>query len=219
VLIENGRVTHVNFDFPLGAAVLEGSVCYGNVPASNGFARVYIALAEGEEFRSASCDDSTFRVDDLPAGHVRVEISAFFPDLRNIVRRKSLDVVLNENELIQITVDFAQGGRLGGLVTGVPPGEGFVDVLSGAVDPEEVYQYGSSAALSLFGKLLVWQGSVQQDGTFYAVGFDPGTYTVVVSASKDDASTLAELRASSRAASLVVQLANGQETWVEIPLR
>jgi RNA polymerase sigma factor (sigma-70 family) len=218
VLIENGRVTHVNFDFPVGGAVLEGSVCYGTVPASSGFARVYCALADGEEFRGASFEGGAFRVDDLPAGSARVEISAFFADLRHIVGRRTHEILLNESKLTQITVDFAQGGRLGGVVTGVAPSDAWVDVFAGAVDPEEIYEDQGPAG-GLFGRLLVWQGSVQQDGTFYAVGFDPGTYTVVVSASKDDASTLAELRATSRAASLVVQLADGQETWVEIPMR
>ena len=221
VPIENGRVTQVDFDFALASAELEGIVCFGDLPAKEGFARVYIASAEGEEFRSVSFEESAFRIEDLPAGTARLEISAFFPDLRNIVRRKDVDVLLNDNEPTQITVDFAQGGRLGGIVTGIPPSEAWVDVFSGAVDVAELYGDPSpmGEAFEAFGRLLVWQGSAQQDGTFYAVGFDPGTYTVVVSLSRDDASTPAEARAGLRQTSLVVQVADAQETWVEMPFR
>ena len=102
--------------------------------------------------------------------------------------------------------------------TGIPPSEAWVDVFTGAVDADELYKDRSPMG-GARGRLLVWQGSVRQDGTFYAVGFDPGTYTVVVPLSNKDASTLSERLASARYASVVVELGDGQETWVLIPFR
>jgi RNA polymerase sigma factor (sigma-70 family) len=218
LVVENGRVTQVNFDFGLATAALEGTVCYEDMPAKGGFARVYIASTEGEEFRSVSFQESTFRIEDLPAGPARVEISTSFPDFRNIVRRKVVDVLLNDNELTEITVDFGQGGRLGGVVTGIPPSEAWVEVFTGAVDVAELYG-DSSPWDGMWGKLLVWQGSVDENGAFYAVGFDQGVYTVAVPVRNQEAATPAEVYATLRLESAIVELTDGQETWVEIPVR
>jgi len=54
-------------------------------------------------------------------------------------------------------------------------------------------------------------------GRGYMVGLDPGIYTVVVP--KDDAATPAEAGAAFHGASAEVEVADGQEIWIDIPVR
>ncbi len=63
---------------------------------------------------------------------------------------------------------------------------------------------------------LVWRGSLQEDGTFRGFGFTPGTYTIRVPVSDNNASTLSELRSTIRAVGTVVEIMKDQDSWVEI---
>lgn len=124
-----------------------------------------------------------------------------------MVRTRHLDLELSDG-LTEISVDFAQGARLGGSVIGLRREEdAFVDVYMGALDEDQL--------TGDFPRKLVWQGPVQDDGTFQATGFEPGTYTIRVAIADESATTASERAATF--AGVVVDLADDQaDAWVEI---
>ena len=210
--VENRSASQVDFEFSSATGVIEGTVTFEGVAAREGHVRLEILSDLGQDFRVVDLENGMFRADQLSTGSAHLEIRAFFTDLRGVVRRKRLNVML-EDEPVEVAVDFAEGGRIGASVTGISPEEAYVDVFEGVVDVDDPVAWDARY------DSLVWQGSVGDDGTFQVVGFDSGTYTVVVSASDKNADTVAEAEASFRGASAEVEVADGQEIWIGIPVR
>jgi len=212
LVVENGETTQVDVDLSAHRGVLEGTVRYYELFPRSGYAYLFMPSEQGEILRTSSIEDGVFRFENLPAGAGRLEVTAFFEGYRNVVSKKNLEIVLSEEKATFVTVDFAEGGALAGRATSLRQGEtGYIDVFKGALDEETLVSQPFD--------VLAWQGPADADGMFCATGFDPGTYTVRVSVSKEDARTLSERRASFFTVSAVIEIADKQETYVEIPVR
>ncbi len=206
VVIARGQTTVVDLDLRTWEGVLEGTAHYDGLLPRSGHLKVFAASDEGRAFASTGLDGGAFRIEGLPPGAAQVEATAFFDNVGSVVRTKHLDIELLEG-LNEITVDFAQGARLGGSVAGLRvEEEAFVDVYRGALDEVQLADNHHSD--------LVWQGPLRGDGTFLATGFQPGTYTIRVTISDGSAAIASERGVA--LAGVVVDLANDKaDGWVE----
>lgn len=210
VIIEEGRTTEADFDFPAQTSSLEGQITVNGVAPK----KAYIMLAlvsEGkdEEQRRADADsDGYYRFEELGSGRAQLSVRAeslegriFFTVVRN--------VSVPELENVSIDIELLSGAFISGRVSGVPEDfEAGVIVLPGDVEVSEVSLEG---ILDMYQTATVVIDAMGSD-EFHATGLDAGTYTVLFLAFKETAS---DFYGEIIVGSYMVELGDGEEVFIE----
>jgi hypothetical protein len=210
VIIEEGGTTRGDFDFPAAASSLEGQILIDGVTPKKARITVRLINEDGdEERREADTDsDGYYRIGDLGFGNAQVQVRAensegrfFFSAARN--------VPIPEWEEAVLDIELLSGSRIAGRVSGVPEGfEAGVIVLPGNVVIGEV---NLEVAFVLFQTATVNIDPMGGD-EFFASGFEPGTYTVLLMAVKQDTSDpFGEIITGTYS----VELEEGEEVFIE----
>lgn len=209
-VIEEGRTTEADFDFPAQTSSFEGQITVNGVAPK----KAYIMLAlvsEGkdEEQRRADADsDGYYRFEELGSGRAQLSVRAeslegriFFTVVRN--------VSVPELENVSIDIELLSGAFISGRVSGVPEDfEAGVIVLPGDVEVSEVSLEG---ILDMYQTATVVIDAMGSD-EFHATGLDAGTYTVLFLAFKETAS---DFYGETITGSYLVELGEGEEVFIE----
>jgi len=212
VLVQNGRTTHVRFDYPAGNGRLEGSVTLFGEPVERGEVTLRTEGPAGTEQSGRSIGiNGRYVFRDVPAGPATLSVSV--RTQRGDWLNKTINVEIPEGEVTTVDVDLSGNSVVGGYVYGLGPFErGTVQVLSGKV---EIREFTPSIHQELV-PFVQGHSMVSYDGVYEIRGLEPGVYTLVAIATPR---TLHGGYDHARFATAVFNLQENQEINLDFDLR
>jgi hypothetical protein len=210
VIVEEGRITRGDFDFPDVTGSLEGQIMVDGVaPKEAAIVVTFVNETGDEERRYAKTEpDGYYRIKDLGSGNAQFLVRAKNSEGR-VFFLVPQNIFIPEWEETVFEIDLLSGSRIAGRVSGVPEGFGAgVMVLPGDVAVEEI---NLEVMLDLSRSATVVIDPMGGD-EFFASGFEPGAYTVLLMAIKKGTSDpVGEVITGSHS----VELEEGEEVFIE----
>lgn len=214
VTVENGSGVAVDFDFPGAYAVVEGSVTIGDQPVSAGKVTARVSGPSGEERLTASIEAGSYHIENVPAGHVVLDVEVRLST--GAQQRSEAELEAGEGEIIRRDFSFDSVSGIKGLVKGMNADEnGIVVALQGEYDLSEM----SADLFFQFQSLIVAQKPIGRDGSYRLDGLPPGSYTIAVVTLPQGTAMVPEALASARGTSRTVTIPEGQDVEVNLTLR
>jgi len=176
ILVQNGRTTHVSFDYPLGTSQVQGHVSLFGQPVERGNVTLQLTGPAGAERSRRSIGiNGRYVFRDVPAGPATLSVAV--PTESGDWLTRTINVEIAEGAVTTVDVDLSGNSVVGGYVYGLGPFErGTVYVLAGEIDVREFTR-------STYQELVpVLQGlsAVAYGGAYQIRGLEPGVYTLLV---------------------------------------
>ncbi len=180
VVLRDGFVTTVDFNFPVADATIEGYLTFNGQPVSQGWINAAFESSDGgyENANGQSDTNGYYRIEGvLSEVQVSLNAGAQVGD-RNLSRVARVQV--GSGAVERVDFDFSGGLRLTGFVDGMDAGwRGSVMVLTGDSDIEDIDWQDQTVWQELNACCMVSAGEVKGDGSFVVEGLEPGRYRVV----------------------------------------
>ncbi|HIJ65907.1 MAG TPA: carboxypeptidase regulatory-like domain-containing protein, partial [Candidatus Hydrogenedentes bacterium] len=218
-VVEEDKVTEVNFDIAAGTATVAGAVQIENVPAGSIRVTLSVASGSGTEEMTAQVQERdgaySYSIEGVPAGACTLAAQVYTHNSLRSAAPITLEV--RDGQAVRQDIVFPVGGTVRGEVTGpLADSESGVAVLRGA-DPLPVLDLMSLERLFKERTL----GGVQvtaENPSFIIQNIEPGTHTVVVFAIPRDVSSELEALANVRIATAHVEVRENEESRVDLRL-
>ena len=188
ITVTEGQTIEVEFEFEQASATLTGSVLKDGTPLTNSKISVRTGEASDEqaEFGYAQTDaNGQFIIVGLPAGPARVFVNAVLRSDQPVSRQ--VNIVLKNNQTTEVNVDFADGAKISGTVSGIENAVTcYITVIKGHISIPTKPDAAFYLDLDQQGLML---GGAQVDkatGEYIIEALEAGDYTIRVSAKDTD---------------------------------
>ena len=208
-VIEEGHTTTLHFRFSPTDAALEGIITDEGKPA-RGHVIAQVRAGDGaEESFTASTDDTAgyYQFKNLPPGvaSVSVHLDSSQPSRPNVSQTRLYTTSLKSGSVTQLNANFTRGTTLSGRVLGLHPGDcGYVNVFQG--NP------------SLPDRHIEAETNLADNGSFRVENLQGGVYTLIATVFQRPSPGESVDPATERSGSVLLQVEEGIEKNVEIPI-
>ena len=194
-VVESDATTRVDLAFTPGTSTVQGGINVGQHTPRMIKVQCKVTTGAGIENFSVDADeDGMYRIENLPAGHVRLAVHM---TSESAALNQFIEFDLAENEIVEQDFAFSAAGRLSGRIKGFKADLfGAVIVLDGEIavpedaGPEFFVRMQQSYAFS--------QTQCDESGAYTIEGLTEGTYTVLaVTVPRNADDNLKQVRAAS----------------------
>jgi len=211
IVVENGQITQVNFDYSPGYSRVEGTVSLFGEPVEHGNVTLWMIQPAGVEFsRTRVGTNGRYVFQDVPPGEATVSVAVAIES--DDWLEKTINVEIPKGDVTTIDVDLSGNSVVGGYVDGLSAFErGSVYVLAGKVDVQEF----TPSTYERLVPFLQGQSEIAYDGTYQFQSLEPGVYTLVATATPR---TLSGSFDQARFARVVLNLHDNETIGVDFDL-
>ncbi|MFO7975135.1 MAG: hypothetical protein R6V12_10925 [Candidatus Hydrogenedentota bacterium] len=202
-VVESGTTTRVDLAFTPGTSTVQGGINVGQHTPRLMKVQCKVTTSMGIENFSVDADaDGAYRIDNLPAGHVRLAVHM---TSESAALNQFAEFDLAESEIVEQNFDFSAAGSLSGRIKGFRADLfGVVIVLDGEIAvPEDAGPEFFMGMQQSYADYTVSQAQCDESGAYTIEGLAEGTYTVLAMTVPRNAGNE---RDQLRAASAVVEI-------------
>ncbi|MCC6152357.1 MAG: carboxypeptidase regulatory-like domain-containing protein [Candidatus Hydrogenedentes bacterium] len=212
ITITEGGVTEVSLDFAAGTASIAGTIAFNGEPPTRAWVQMTIGATDtaGEDSRRVEVDaNGQFRIENLPAGQVRLRANGMIGESAPVSRQQTVE--LADGRTTEVTFELGGGGTISGTVSG-SPSEGYIGVALARGNITLPARTTQEEFMKLHRDEAIVSGAAVDPatGAFTIPGVEPGQYTVCA--------TTADSSGAVRCATASVNVTEGETVTVSLTL-
>jgi len=212
-IVEAGKVTRVDFDFPETSAAVEGHVAANGAPVSNALVTIRIDGEDGlsEGYTAAADAEGFYHFENVPGGEA--SLAAYGGTPVGDARRKSARFMVADEGVTRHDMDLTPGPCAVSGQIDVPreEGETILSILQGEVVLEE---FTMSALERLNGRIVDYAPVI--GGVYRFAGLDVGQYTLLCLSMPSEADSTEDHLGEALVAIEPVRLEDAAEATIDL---